>query len=111
MRQSKTLRYVKYPFVVFSFSTFLLMIADIILAASQTPSAFGSSSSSSSSPTSQYDSGFEHGCDDAMIPELLDRYINQPGNGPSDQTDEFMREYDAGFNVCLDRASLGSVQQ
>jgi hypothetical protein len=73
MRQSKTLRYVKYPFVVFSFSTFLLMIADIILAASQTPSAFGSSSSS---PTSQYDSGFEHGCDDAMIPELLDRYIN-----------------------------------
>jgi hypothetical protein len=108
MRQSKTLRYVKYPFVVFSFSTFLLMIADIILAASQTPSAFGSSSSS---PTSQYDSGFEHGCDDAMIPELLDRYINQPGNGPSDQTDEFMREYDAGFNVCLDRASLGSVQQ
>jgi hypothetical protein len=45
-----------------------------------------------------------------MIPELLDRYINQPGNGPSDQTDEFMRGYDAGFNVCLDRASLGSAQ-
>ena len=66
--------------------------------------AFGSSS-----PTSQYDSGFEHGCDDAIIPELLDRYMNQPGNGPSDQTDEFMRGYDARFNVCLDRGSLRSA--
>jgi hypothetical protein len=107
MRQSNTLRYVKSPFAI-SFSSFLLMTAEI-LAASQRPLAFSSSSSSStssSSPTSQYDSGFEHECDDPMIPELLDRYINQPGNGPSDQTDEFMRGYDAGFNVWLDGASL-----
>jgi hypothetical protein len=100
-------RYVKSPFVLSSsFSTFLLMTC-IILAAQQTPLVFGSSSS----PTSQYGSGFEHGCDDAMIPEHLDRYINQPGNGPSDQTDEFMCGYNAGFNVCLDRGSLGSAQE
>jgi hypothetical protein len=35
--------------------------------------------------------------------------MNQPGNGPSDQTDEFMRGYDARFNVCLDRGSLRSA--
>jgi hypothetical protein len=29
-----------------------------------------------------------------------DRYINQPERGPSFHTDEFMRGYNSGYNVC-----------
>jgi hypothetical protein len=30
------------------------------------------------SESSPYDSGYDHGCDDARIPDPGDRYINQP---------------------------------
>lgn len=33
-----------------------------------------------------YDSGYDHGCDDAGISNLGDRYINQPEKGPSFHT-------------------------
>jgi hypothetical protein len=49
---------------------------------------------------SAYDSGYDHGCDDAGISNPSDRYINQPEKGPSFHTGEFMQGYNAGFNSC-----------
>jgi hypothetical protein len=49
---------------------------------------------------SPYDSGYDHGCDDAGISNPSDRYINEPGKGPSFHTDEFMQGYNAGYNAC-----------
>jgi len=33
-----------------------------------------------------YDSGYSHGCSDAKISNLSERYINQPGKSPSSHT-------------------------
>jgi hypothetical protein len=49
---------------------------------------------------SPYESGYDHGCDDARISDPSDRYINQPERGPSFHTEAFMRGYDAGFSDC-----------
>ena len=49
---------------------------------------------------SPYDSGYDHGCDDADISDPDDRYINQPEKGPNFHTNEFMRGYHAGYNSC-----------
>src|SRR5919106_4781152 len=49
---------------------------------------------------SPYDSGYDHGCDDAGISNPSDRYINEPGKGPSFHTDEFMQGYNAGYDNC-----------
>jgi hypothetical protein len=50
-----------------------------------------------------YGSGYDHGCDDSEFRYPGDRYINQPGNGPSKQSDEFMDSYEDGFNACNDK--------
>jgi hypothetical protein len=47
-----------------------------------------------------YDSGYNHGCDDAGISDPADRYINQPEKGPSFHTDRFMDGYNDGFDAC-----------
>jgi hypothetical protein len=52
------------------------------------------------SSRSPYESGYDHGCDDAGISNPSDRYINQPEKGPAYHTSEFMNGYDAGFNSC-----------
>lgn len=52
------------------------------------------------SSKSQYDSGYDHGCDDARISDPSDRYINQPEKEPSCHTSEFMNGYDDGFDSC-----------
>jgi hypothetical protein len=57
----------------------------------------GSALASSGSP---YDSGYNHGCDDAGISDSSDRYINQPEKGPSFHTSEFMNGYYAGIESC-----------
>jgi hypothetical protein len=49
---------------------------------------------------SPFESGHGHGCSDAGISDFSDRYINQPGKGPSFHTEEFMRGYDTGYNAC-----------
>lgn len=49
---------------------------------------------------SRYDSGYDHGCDDAGISDPDDRYINLPEKGPAFHTGEFMQGYDDGFNAC-----------
>ena len=51
---------------------------------------------------SPYESGYVRGCDDSRTTDFSDRYINQPGKGPSFHTDEFMRGYDAGYNECFE---------
>jgi len=48
---------------------------------------------------SPYDTGREHGCDDAGRSES-DKYINQHEKGPSFHTNEFMNGYYAGLNAC-----------
>lgn len=45
---------------------------------------------------SPYDSGYDHGYEDADISDPNNRYINQPKRGPSFHTHEFMR----GYNAC-----------
>jgi hypothetical protein len=50
--------------------------------------------------SSPYNSGYDHGCDDAGIPDPGDRYINQPEKGPTFHTGEFMSGYDDGFSAC-----------
>jgi hypothetical protein len=52
------------------------------------------------SESSPYDSGYNHGCDDAAISDPDDRYINQPEKGPAFHTQEFMSGYDNGFRSC-----------
>jgi len=51
------------------------------------------------SESSPYDSGYDHGCDDAGRSES-DKYINQPEKGPSFHTEEFMSGYYDGLNSC-----------
>ncbi|HZD35042.1 MAG TPA: hypothetical protein VE130_07545 [Nitrososphaeraceae archaeon] len=51
------------------------------------------------SEKSSYDSGYDHGCDDAGRSES-DKYINQPEKGASFHTNEFMDGYYAGLNAC-----------
>lgn len=74
-----------YRFVTLSIFTILLI------------SIPGSALASSKSP---YDSGYDHGCDDAGISDSSDRYINQPEKGPSFHTSEFMNGYNSGYNSC-----------
>jgi hypothetical protein len=54
----------------------------------------------SGSSKSPYESGYDHGCDDADISDPDDRYINQPEKGPSFHTNEFMRGYNVGYDDC-----------
>jgi hypothetical protein len=69
-----------------------ILIAFMILTTTSSFSAYASSDA--------YDSGYDHGCDDARISDPDDRYINQPGKGPSFHTDRFMDGYNDGFNSC-----------
>lgn len=47
-----------------------------------------------------YESGYNHGCDDAKTSDPADRYINQPSTGPAYHTNEFMSGYYDGFDMC-----------
>lgn len=58
------------------------------------------------SSKSPYDSGYDHGCDDAGIFDPSDRYINQPEKGPAYHTEDFMNGYNTGFNSCFSDSSL-----
>jgi hypothetical protein len=79
------LRLNRYRFAIISIFTALVL------------SIPGSALASSNSP---YDSGYDHGCDDAGISDSSDRYINQPEKGPSFHTSEFMNGYNAGVSSC-----------
>lgn len=86
-------RYVGYCFPVFSLFSLLIMSVLALGLHMQQVNAL--------SPTkSPFGPGYKHGCNDSRISNFSERYINQPGKGPSFHTDEFMRGYDTGFNVC-----------
>ncbi len=51
---------------------------------------------------SSYDSGYDHGCDDADISKPSRQYLNQPGKGPLFHSDEFMEGYNDGYGDCYD---------
>jgi hypothetical protein len=61
---------------------------------------------SSSNP---YDSGYDHGCNDAGILDPSNRYINQPEKGPSFHTDAFMQGYYDGFEGCTPPTNAESI--
>lgn len=44
--------------------------------------------------------GYDHGCSDGKITSPNQRYLNQPGNGPENQNEEFRNDYIKGFNDC-----------
>jgi hypothetical protein len=52
-----------------------------------------------------YDSGYDHGCDDAGISDRSERYYNQPEKGPAFHTENFNRGYNDGFDACSSRGS------
>ena len=58
------------------------------------------SASTTNASSNPYDSGYEHGCDDAKISDSSDRYINQPDKGPGFHTDAFMQGYYDGYGAC-----------
>ena len=47
-----------------------------------------------------YDSGYSHGCSDAKISNLSERYINQQGKGTNSHTFSFMHGYYNGYSAC-----------
>jgi hypothetical protein len=63
------------------------------------------------SSKSPYESGYDHGCDDAGISNPSDRYINQPEKGPSFHTSEFMNGYYTGVNSCGDSNMGGTYNE
>ena len=91
-------RSLDYWFALPTFSILLLLFMVMVLALGvQIHVANALSTTIIKSP---FESGFGHGCNDANISDLSDRYINQPGKRPSFHTDEFMRGYDTGYNAC-----------
>jgi len=55
----------------------------------------------------RYQSGYDHGCDDAQIEDVEDRYINQDEKGYSYHTSDFNQGYKDGFKECgLDNGVL-----
>src|SRR5687768_9120578 len=76
-------------------ATIFVLLVMIAISISIVPS-----SSVGSATTEVYDNGYEHGCDDAGIVNPSDRYINQPGKGPSFHTNEFMDGYYTDFYEC-----------
>ncbi|MBA3751037.1 MAG: HNH endonuclease [Nitrosopumilus sp.] len=52
---------------------------------------------------SQYDLGYDYGCNDTEISNPSERYINQPNNGPLAFGDEFMQGYIDGYDECYDQ--------
>ena len=76
----------------------------LILALSSTSMLGSSAYASEESP---YDSGYDHGCDDARISDPDDRYINQDGKGADNHTNEFMDGYNDGYDSCGGGSSEG----
>jgi len=79
---------ISFRFIFFGSAVFISMI----LAVTTDSSGYASSNA--------YDSGYNHGCDDAGISDPDDRYINQPEKGPPFHTETFMRAYNDGFGAC-----------
>ena len=82
----------------------LALFALILVFSAPLPFALASSKS-------PYDSGYDHGCDDAGISDPSDQYINQPEKGPAYHTSEFMDGYYSGLNSCGSNYAEDSYEQ
>lgn len=71
--------------IIFSFLLIIMMVTSAL------------NTNASSDP---YDSGYDHGCDDADISDPDQKYISQPERGPSFHTGTFMQGYYDGYNAC-----------
>jgi len=80
-----------------NFSKVLLSVLPVIIAVNFFMNLSGLSGYAT---TSSYDLGYDHGCDDAVIADPSDRYINQSQKGPAFHTNEFMDGYYDGFYGC-----------
>ena len=60
---------------------------------------------------SPYQSGYDHGCDDARISSPSQQYLNQPEKGPSYHTSEFMDGYYSGISSCGGNSGSNSYQE
>lgn len=89
------IRYNNVEFIFASLAT-IFILAIVLAPYAQTINA---------SQSDPYDSGYDHGCDDARISDLDDRYINQEGKGPEFHTNAFMDGYYAGFDACSGQAA------
>lgn len=101
IRNGKSLGYY-FAFVLSPFSLLLLlfMMMLLLLVGVQIHAVNDTSITTNTTTKSPFESGYGHGCSDVKISNFSDRYINQPGKGPSSHTDEFMRGYNAGYNAC-----------
>jgi tetratricopeptide (TPR) repeat protein len=59
-----------------------------------------------SAPTS----GYSRGCSDSEISKSSDRYINQPGKGPSFHSKAFMQTYTEGFDACSNNSNDSRIK-
>jgi hypothetical protein len=78
----------------FYYISFLIIFSFLL------PSMMVTSASMTNASSDPYDSGYDHGCNDAGISDPSDRYINQPEKGPSFHTDIFMQGYYDGYDEC-----------
>lgn len=73
-----------YITIIYSVITFLIFFIGLVN--SQTP----------------FESGYDHGCDDATLNDESQQYINQHGKGPTHHTTEFMDGYKRGYHDCYE---------
>ena len=85
-------------FIYNTYNVYISIIVGLIMRLTTTTTSVLATANSDA-----YDSGYDHGCDDSDFEYPGDRYINQPGNGSSKQSDEFMNGYEDGFNACNDK--------
>jgi hypothetical protein len=73
-------------------------------------SLIGGVYTSTNASSDAYNSGYNHGCDDAEIFDVSKRYINQPEKGPSFHTETFMQGYYDGYDACTTTTSDGNIR-
>lgn len=73
-----------------------IIVMLLLVTSSIVPFTITNVEASSKSP---YESGYDHAQDDCGL-DTEDRYINQPGKGPSHHTERFMDGYNAGIADC-----------
>lgn len=81
----------------YKISLLFLVLAVLSLLVIVIPTSLGFATSDN-----PYQSGYNHGCEDARISDSSDRYINQPEKGPGFHTNAFVDGYYNGFNACSD---------
>ena len=100
-RNDRSMRYyLPLPSIFLLLSMMIVLMLSMMIVLMLGVQIHATNDNSITTTKSPFDSGYDHGCSDVKISDFSDRYINQPGKGPSFHTEEFMRGYDAGYNAC-----------